>query len=129
MYISFIDIFHCIGLLDLLNDMNTKLEEIQKSLDMYLETKRQFFPRFYFLSNDDLLEILGQSKNPEAVQPHMKKCFDNIKTLDLAKMRDHYEATHMNSAEGEKVELKAIVRLEGPVEVGTCTCVIWGFLC
>ena len=55
------------GLLDTLNDMNLKLEEIQKSLDMYLETKRQIFPRFYFLSNDDLLEILGQSKNPEAV--------------------------------------------------------------
>lgn len=56
-----------LGLLDTLNDMNLKLEEIQKSLDMYLETKRQIFPRFYFLSNDDLLEILGQSKNPEAV--------------------------------------------------------------
>jgi len=55
------------GLLEQLNDMNAKLEEIQKSLDMYLETKRQIFPRFYFLSNDDLLEILGQSKNPEAV--------------------------------------------------------------
>ena len=75
------------GLLEQLNDMNSKLEEIQKSLDMYLETKRQIFPRFYFLSNDDLLEILGQSKNPEAVQPHLKKCFDNIKTLDMAKVR------------------------------------------
>jgi len=55
------------NMLDTLNEMNLKLEEIQKSLDMYLETKRQIFPRFYFLSNDDLLEILGQSKNPEAV--------------------------------------------------------------
>ena len=59
--------FDNLGLLDALIDMNMKLEEIQKSLDMYLETKRQIFPRFYFLSNDDLLEILGQSKNPDAV--------------------------------------------------------------
>ena len=58
---------HPSGLLELLNEMNTILEAIQRSLDMYLETKRQCFPRFYFLSNDDLLEILGQSKNPEAV--------------------------------------------------------------
>ena len=55
------------GLLEMLNDMNSKLDVIQRSLDMYLETKRQHFPRFYFISNDDLLEILGQSKNPIAV--------------------------------------------------------------
>ncbi|KAA0723088.1 Dynein heavy chain 2, axonemal [Triplophysa tibetana] len=76
---------HHPGLLEKLTDMNSKLEEIQKSLDMYLETKRQIFPRFYFLSNDDLLEILGQSRNPEAVQPHLKKCFDNIKSLRISK--------------------------------------------
>ena len=64
------------GLLELLNEMNATLEAIQKSLDMYLETKRQCFPRFYFLSNDDLLEILGQSKNPEAVSNTTAIIFD-----------------------------------------------------
>ncbi|CAL1538804.1 unnamed protein product [Lymnaea stagnalis] len=113
---------HYPGMLDQLNDMNNKLEEIQKSLDMYLETKRQIFPRFYFLSNDDLLEILGQSKNPEAIQPHLKKCFDNIKSLKMAKggVQQKWEATGMFSCEGEYVEFGHAVFLEGPVEAWLC---------
>jgi len=61
---------HITGLLDLLNQINKILKAIQQSLDIYiyLETKRKFFPQFYFLSNNDLLEILGQSKNPAAVR-------------------------------------------------------------
>eukprot|EP00106_Octopus_bimaculoides_P014248 XP_014781690.1 PREDICTED: dynein heavy chain 2, axonemal-like [Octopus bimaculoides] len=106
------------GLYDQLNAMNFKLESIQKSLDMYLETKRQIFPRFYFLSNDDLLEILGQARNPEAVQPHLKKCFDNIKSLTINRpSSQRYEAVAMNSSEGECVEFKPQgTVIEGPVE-------------
>eukprot|EP00795_Rhopilema_esculentum_P016694 gene16694-8141_t len=113
---------HYPGMLETLSDMNIKLEEIQKSLDMYLETKRQIFPRFYFLSNDDLLEILGQSKNPQAVQPHLKKCFDNIKSLKIAKMgiTQKTEALGMYSADGEFVEFNHSVLLEGPVEAWLC---------
>uniref|UniRef100_H2ZI85 AAA+ ATPase domain-containing protein n=1 Tax=Ciona savignyi TaxID=51511 RepID=H2ZI85_CIOSA len=113
---------HHPGLLEVLNDMNMKLEEIQKSLDMYLETKRQIFPRFYFLSNDDLLEILGQSRNPEAVQPHLKKCFDNIKSLLMKKVGhgNRMEASGMFSCEGEYVEFGNPVLLEGPVEAWLC---------
>ncbi|XP_029769486.1 dynein heavy chain 2, axonemal [Terrapene carolina triunguis] len=113
---------HFPGLLDKLVEMNSALEEIQKSLDMYLETKRHIFPRFYFLSNDDLLEILGQSRNPEAVQPHLKKCFDNIKSLKIQKvgMGNKSEAVGMYSLDGEYVEFAHSVLLEGPVEEWLC---------
>jgi dynein heavy chain, axonemal len=107
------------GLDKQLNDMNTRLEDIQKSLDMYLETKKVIFPRFYFISNDDLLEILGQSKNPQAVQPHLKKLFDNIKSLKLQKssIGNKTEAVSMSSQEGEEVPFTGALILEGPVEV------------
>ena len=58
------------------------LEDVQKSLEAYLRVKREAFPRFYFLSNDELLEILAQAtRNPKAVEKHLRKCFDAISTL------------------------------------------------
>lgn len=40
-----------------------------------LQEKRSAFPRFYFIGDDDLLEILGQATNPTVIQSHLKKLF------------------------------------------------------
>ena len=71
-------LLHVPGLLEAFKQNNSLLEQIQKCLEDYLESKRLIFSRFYFLSNDELLEILSQTRNPLAVQPHLRKCFDAI---------------------------------------------------
>ena len=95
---------------------NAVIDDIQKKLDSYLETKRGSFPRFYFLSDDELLEILAQSSNAQAVQPHLKKCFDNIYRLDFGPDPKATDISGMESAEKEQVEFVTVVHARREVE-------------
>ena len=101
-------------LLETFRDANRVLDGVQKGLAEYLETKRLAFARFFFLSNDELLQILSQTKNPLAVQPHLRKCFEAIQTLDF---EDDLSIVAMNSAEGEKVPFAEKMKPKGAVEM------------
>ncbi|KAK3237367.1 hypothetical protein CYMTET_52552 [Cymbomonas tetramitiformis] len=105
------------GWLETFKKCNETLEKVQKNLEDYLETKRMAFPRFYFLSNDELLEILSQTKNVQAVQPHMSKCFDGIRRLDFGEDPKSIDIYAMISGEGERVSLGKNLKARGNVEV------------
>ncbi|CAM5115591.1 unnamed protein product [Eretmochelys imbricata] len=112
------------GLLETFQNNNGLLDQIQKCLEAYLESKRVIFPRFYFLSNDELLEILAQTRNPQAVQPHLRKCFDSIAKLEFAMMTPSEgeekvftnDILAMLSPEGERVGLGKGLKARGNVE-------------
>ncbi|XP_030875567.1 dynein heavy chain 10, axonemal [Leptonychotes weddellii] len=99
-----------------LQHISEGLEKCQKSLNDYLDSKRNAFPRFFFISDDELLSILGNS-DPLCVQEHMIKMFDNIALLRFHDGENGEKlVSAMISAEGEVMEFRKIIRAEGRVE-------------
>ena len=106
-----------------------KLENIQaalglceKALAEYLETKRFAFPRFYFVSSVDLLDILSNGNQPLVVSKHFTKLFDSLAKVDM-KEEDGVpsnQAVRMIAKDGEVVEFSTGCLCEGKVETWLC---------
>lgn len=84
------------------------LNKIQKALGEYLEKERVSFPRFYFVGDEDLLEMIGNSNDTLRIAKHFKKMFAGLSGLV---MDDETVISGFSSKEGEVVRLKKEISL------------------
>ncbi|KAG8802818.1 hypothetical protein FRC16_008634 [Serendipita sp. 398] len=105
-----IDVLGIQGIQKSLERLAEMLNKIQKALGEYLERERASFPRFYFVGDEDLLEIIGNSKDIVRIMKHLKKMFAGIATMQLSE--DITEIQGMISREGETVLFRDPIQLK-----------------
>uniref|UniRef100_A0A670I3M4 Dynein axonemal heavy chain 17 n=1 Tax=Podarcis muralis TaxID=64176 RepID=A0A670I3M4_PODMU len=108
------------GLYDKLESLQKSLALCEKALAEYLETKRLAFPRFYFVSSADLLDILSNGNDPVEVSRHLSKLFDSMAKLKFkldAKEQPLKVGLGMYSKEDEYVDFDKECDCSGQVEV------------
>ncbi|XP_001636057.2 cytoplasmic dynein 1 heavy chain 1 isoform X2 [Nematostella vectensis] len=116
------DVLNIQGVQRQLERLADLLGKIQKALGEYLERERASFPRFYFVGDEDLLEIIGNSKSIPKLQKHFKKMFAGVATITLNE--DETLITGLSSKEGEEVEFQKPVSLKEHPKVNEwLTCV------
>ncbi|KAG6918668.1 hypothetical protein DXG01_012485 [Tephrocybe rancida] len=105
-----LDVMNIQGIQKSLERLADLLHKIQKALGEYLERERSSFPRFYFVGDEDLLEIIGNSKDILRIMKHLKKMFAGISTIMLDD--DLTEIQGMASREGEEVRFSQPILLK-----------------
>ncbi|XP_005530761.1 PREDICTED: dynein heavy chain 17, axonemal [Pseudopodoces humilis] len=108
------------GLHTRLEALQDRLAVCEKALAEYLETKRLAFPRFYFVSSADLLDILSKGTEPLEVSRHLTKLYDSLAKLEFqldSDKKPQKVARGMFSRDGEYVPFDADCDLSGQVEV------------
>ncbi|XP_017012255.3 cytoplasmic dynein 2 heavy chain 1 [Drosophila takahashii] len=111
----------------IVNALETQLARCQQNLMSYITDKRNSFPRFYFLGDDDLLELLGQaSKDADVIQRHIRKLFPGCHSLGIRQVApnppatssdiNQYSIISVHSAEGDELKLIQSIEMKGDIE-------------
>ena len=98
------------GLYEKLKEANMNLENVEKGLNEYMEKKRAIFPRFYFISNAQFLEILSQTKDIKKVKDNVNKIFEPIDSITL---KDDMYITALWSRFGETLDFVQQITIHG----------------
>ena len=88
------------GMYKRLEKIEGELKICEKALNEFLDSKRKAFPRFYFVSVNDLLDILSNGNSPAKINKHMPKIFQAIDTLDLKEGGDRPSVVGIKSGVG-----------------------------
>lgn len=104
------------GLDNNLDNIIEQIEICQSALNKFLEETRNRFPRFFFLGDEDLLEILGQSENPKIIKMHLKKIFAGIYDVEFKQRGKNLDIVNMIASTGEIVPLVKPVEVDGNLE-------------
>ena len=107
---SALDITQIDDILGKITKVNLDFDDIQVQLKAYLEVKRSKFARFYFLSDDELLSILSETKEVERIQDHLRTVFENIQRLQFDEKKI---IRAMFSVEGEKIDFVEPINPQG----------------
>lgn len=98
-------------------------QKIQRGFDSYLQKRKLNYPRFclnlitvfsysifrlYFLSNNELLEMLSRARNPEDIQPYLFKMFSSVSRMEC---KNRFEITAVYSERGEKFKLSKSINI------------------
>ena len=111
------------SLLDWLKDILVRLSKCEKALNLFMERKRADFPRFYFMSSVDLLDVLSNGNDPMSINKHISKIIIAMEKLVMEENKDggnnrRPSAKEMVTRTGiEKIPFDSPFPLMGKVEV------------
>ncbi|XP_056412427.1 uncharacterized protein LOC130355786 isoform X2 [Hyla sarda] len=106
------------GLQSLLEMLNYKLERCQRAVRLHLEQKRQVFPRFFFLSLEDTLNIVCYGYDLNVISGHIMKIFKHVQSLIYQEnsQEDCHQILGVRSFLGEELHFTKPLECSGPVE-------------